>query len=194
MIYQFIKVCFIIYIKIHEITINNYNKDVEPKLLNINDSLNIFKSLSNIIGKKRIIWRYDPILFTDKYTPDYHINNFNYLIKELYQYTNKCIISFFDSYSFLTDRLSGLSVNMNQENILKISAFIGEIASKYNVKVETCAEHINLSKYGIFDAHCIDKNLIEDICGKEIFLKKIFLKENYVDVLNQLILENIILV
>ena len=31
-----------------------------------------FKELSNATSKEQIIWRYDPILFTNKYTPEYH--------------------------------------------------------------------------------------------------------------------------
>lgn len=33
-----------------------------------------FKKLSSIIGKERIVWRYDPILINEHYTIEYHKN------------------------------------------------------------------------------------------------------------------------
>ncbi len=36
----------------------------------------IFQKLSNKIGKDKVIWRYDPIIFTNKYNPAYHLKAF----------------------------------------------------------------------------------------------------------------------
>ena len=38
-----------------------------------------------------------------------------------------------------------------------------EIAKKYNLKIDTCAEEIDLSMYGIGHSSCIDKDKIEKI-------------------------------
>jgi Domain of unknown function (DUF1848) len=49
-----------------------------------------FKKLSDLIGPNRVIWRYDPILLNDTYTPEYHIRYFEKIAKELSPYTKKC--------------------------------------------------------------------------------------------------------
>ena len=82
-----------------QFTVNAYGKDVEVNVPNKNDVIiPAFRKLSNRIGRDRVIWRYDPILLTEKYTMDYHVNYFNELAKRLSGYTHKCVISFVDLY------------------------------------------------------------------------------------------------
>ncbi|MPM44485.1 hypothetical protein SDC9_91163 [bioreactor metagenome] len=42
------------------------------------------------------------------------------------------------------------------------------IAEKYNLKMETCAEEIDLSEYGIDHGSCIDKKMIEQVANCEL--------------------------
>lgn len=44
----------------------------------------IFQKLSNKIGKDKVIWRYDLIIFTNKYNPAYHLKAFGQIAKELH--------------------------------------------------------------------------------------------------------------
>lgn len=53
-----------------QFTLTGYGRDVEPGLPDKRAVLlPIFQKLSMAIGKKRVIWRYDPILFSPLYTP-----------------------------------------------------------------------------------------------------------------------------
>ena len=36
----------------------------------------VFQELSEKIGKQKVIWRYDPIFFSDRYTKEYHLKAF----------------------------------------------------------------------------------------------------------------------
>lgn len=51
------------------------------------------------IGMKKVIWRYDPIIFTKKYSPEYHLKAFEQIATALKGYTEKCVISFVDIYA-----------------------------------------------------------------------------------------------
>ena len=54
-----------------QFTLTPYGKDVEPGVPSKNDIiLPAFQELSRRIGPERGIWRYDPILFTNRYTMD----------------------------------------------------------------------------------------------------------------------------
>ena len=59
----------------------------------------IFQELSDKIGSKKLIWRYDPIFFSDRYTVEYHLKAFKSIAEALKGYTKKCVISFVDIYS-----------------------------------------------------------------------------------------------
>src|SRR6056297_3462321 len=47
-------------------TLNNYPEILEPRLPDLEKRIEVFKKLSEKIGKKRVIWRYDPIIISNK--------------------------------------------------------------------------------------------------------------------------------
>ena len=49
-------------------TITAYGRDVEPNVPDIDESVKTLIELSEIVGKEKVLWRYDPILLTEKYT------------------------------------------------------------------------------------------------------------------------------
>ena len=83
-----------------QFTLTGYGKDMETNLPDKKGQLiPAFQELAGKIGKKRVIWRYDPIVFTKKYTPDYHIRAFTQIAEALDGCTEKCVISFVDIYA-----------------------------------------------------------------------------------------------
>src|SRR5699024_8951114 len=54
------------------VTITPYDQDIEPNLRAKLEIMKTFVSLSKMIGKKRVIWRYDPILLNKRYTTEFH--------------------------------------------------------------------------------------------------------------------------
>lgn len=83
-----------------QFTLTGYGQDIEP---GVPDKRKIviptFQQLSTSIGLNRVIWRYDPILFTPMYTPEYHLRAFSYIAEALKGFTNRCVISFVDRYA-----------------------------------------------------------------------------------------------
>ena len=60
-----------------QFTLTGYGRDIEPNLPDKRKELiPAFQKLSEKIGKEKVIWRYDPILLSDKYTADYHLRAF----------------------------------------------------------------------------------------------------------------------
>ena len=157
-----------------QFTVNSYGKDIELNVPNKNDIIiPAFRELSNRIGADRVIWRYDPILLTEKYTIDYHVNYFNELAKRLSGYTDKCIISFLDLYRNTQTHLKDLGIlPLGDKEMYELAERLVEIANKNNLIVESCAEKINLEKFGIQHGHCIDCSLFEKILNCKMHLSK----------------------
>ena len=83
-----------------QFTLTSYGHDIEKNIPSKREKIfNAFKKLSDEIGSKKVIWRYDPIIITDKYTLDYHKKYFEKIAKTLNGYTERCIISFMYIYS-----------------------------------------------------------------------------------------------
>ena len=77
-------------------TITSYGNDVEANVPCIDKSIDTLKKLSEIVGKDRVSWRFDPILLTEKYTTDYHIKEFEYITSRLHDNVSFCVFSFVD--------------------------------------------------------------------------------------------------
>lgn len=150
-----------------QFSLNSYGKDVEQNVPSKNDEvIDTFKRLSDKIGNEKVIWRYDPILINQIYTIDYHVSYFEKLALHLKDYTQKCTISFIDFYSKIKKNIEQLNiVSLTYEEKEALAGKLFEIASGYGLKLDTCAEGIELSHLGIGHAKCVDDELISKIVG-----------------------------
>ena len=150
-----------------QFTLTGYGRDIEPNLPNKRKELiPAFQKLSEKIGKEKVIWRYDPILLSDKYTADYHLRAFEEIAGNLAGYTEKAVISFVDLYEKTWRNIRGLGIRLaTEKEMMGLAAEMARIASKYNLEIESCAEQWDFQKVGIQRGSCIDKKLIERIIG-----------------------------
>lgn len=157
-----------------QFTLNAYGKDMEAGIPSKNDVIvPAFQTLSRIIGSERIIWRYDPIILTPTYAQEYHVHYFEELAKRLSGYTDKCFISFVDMYRHLGQVSRDMQfLPLDTEQIYELTGRFADIAHKYNLKLETCAEAVDLSQFGIRHGHCIDGALFERIIGQPLSITK----------------------
>lgn len=157
-----------------QFTVTGYGQDVEQ---NLPDKKQViiptFKKLSETIGKEKVIWRYDPILINEKYTVEYHVKAFAEIARELSEYTEKIIISFVDLYAKTQRNTKDLNMRgLTDEEMLALGSSLAKIASEYDLRIESCAENIDLRSVGIEHGHCVDRELIERITGFKMKCEK----------------------
>lgn len=154
-------------------TINPYNKLIEENVPLKKDVIENFRSLSEIIGPNRVIWRYDPILLTNMIDVEYHIRYFEELAKRLKGYTNRCVISFVDLYKKTVSNTRELMMKEPTDVEMHFLAHnLSSIAKEYGMEIASCSESIDLDFDGVRHGCCIDRNLIEEIVGYKIDVKK----------------------
>ena len=156
-----------------QFTINPYDKQIEKNVPFKATIIETFSKLSQQIGRNRVIWRYDPILITDKIDIAYHVKYFEELAKRLENLTTRCVISFVDLYKKTIRNTKDLNMREPSQAEMKcLAEKIVNIARRYGIQVLSCAESVNLSEEGVEHGCCIDPNLIEEICGYHIDVKK----------------------
>jgi DNA repair photolyase len=156
-----------------QFTLNPYDKDIESRLPCKIELLETFKKLSDIIGPQKVIWRYDPVLLNKKYTVFYHIDKFYEFVGKLKGYTEKVTFSFIDFYKKITKNIKTVGIDLitvEEKNI--IADNFSRIAKENNLLIDTCAEDIDLSKYNMAHARCIDDRLIAKIIGYNFIAEK----------------------
>ena len=151
------------YIYYFQFTLNAYGKGVEPNIPSKNDVIiPAFQKLSKKIGKDKVVWRYDPIFFNDTYTMEYHVKYYKTLTDKLSEYTEKCTVSFLDFYRKTQRNTAKLGiVKPSLQQKIELMQQFSEIAKAAGIHIDTCAEDIDLSEFGIGHAHCIDKEIFE---------------------------------
>ncbi|MDR1663403.1 MAG: DUF1848 domain-containing protein [Clostridiales bacterium] len=158
-----------------QFTLTPYGKDIEPDIPGKPDIIiPAFKRLSKTIGADRVIWRYDPILISEKYSAAYHVRAFKKLAEELHGHTRKVTVSFIDvNYRGLKSNTKELALQEFPPTIqIELASRLSEIARSYGLAIDTCAEKIDLRPYGIEHARCIDDKLLGKLFGRNLNVGK----------------------
>lgn len=157
-----------------QFTLTGYGNDIEKKLPNKKtEMIPIFQRLSQKIGKERIIWRYDPILFSDRYTVEYHLKAFTSIAEALNGYSEKCVISFVDAYPKNKKNMEQIScIDLKETELRAFVKELSTVAEKNHFKIGSCAEKIDLSECGVVHNSCIDRELIERLIGCKLKVNK----------------------
>lgn len=157
-----------------QFTLTGYGNDVERNLPNKKTSvIPVFQELSNRIGKEKVVWRYDPIFFSNRYNAKYHLKAFRSIAEALSGYTEKCVISFLDIYPKNKKNMDNLlSYDLSDSELREFAKELSNIAKENHIKIGSCAEKVDLDEYGIIHNSCIDKELIEKIIGCKLKINK----------------------
>lgn len=151
-----------------QFTVTPYGNSVETALRPKEDILRTFEALSKKIGRRRVLWRYDPILLTDLYDAAYHKKQFEGLCRRLCASTESVTVSFVDFY-----QKQGIKQPYrapDEGETAELSQSLAHTARRYGMIPKACCERPELSAYGIEKASCIDKAVIERICGAKLRL------------------------
>ncbi|HHY09267.1 MAG TPA: DUF1848 domain-containing protein [Firmicutes bacterium] len=156
-----------------QFTLTPYDGLIEKRLPPKEKLLETFQALSQAVGAARVIWRYDPIFLSRKITLEDHFQSFTSLAQSLAGFTERCVISFFDVYRKIKRRAekSGLRAPKKAEMII-LGRELAAVASQNGLEMFTCAEGIDLTRFGIRKGKCIDDALIEKISGISLTVKK----------------------
>lgn len=157
-----------------QFTLTAYDRDVEPGLPSKNRVLiPAFQELARRLGKERVVWRYDPIFLSDRYTMDYHCRCFQILARRLGRYTERCIVSFLDLYRNTERQLRPLGMRLlNAAEQWRLLQDFSEIAKAQGFSLNICSEAGDFAPLGVGPSHCVDKALLERIGGCELRLGK----------------------
>lgn len=166
------------YLYYFQYTLLDYPRAIDPRTPPLDESLESFRILAEHIGPERVIWRYDPILFSNVTDLHFHKERFNYIAKALKGRTHRAVISIVDIYRKARKRLEGLSrkgVKINacrQKELEDLMRAISHYAQENGMEVRSCAEERDFLTFGIRPGKCVDGEFISKIFGLEIEDKK----------------------
>lgn len=145
-------------------TITAYGKDIEPGVPSIGESIETLIALSKQVGKERIAWRYDPVLLTERYTVETHLQTFEQMASVLAPSLDRCIFSFVEMYKKLAVNMPEL-IPLTEQDKETLAEGLGAIAKKYGIYLQTCGTNGDYTRYGIHSSGCMTLEILGQANG-----------------------------
>ena len=145
-------------------TLNDYETDgLEKKVPTVQERIDTFKRLVDRIGLGRVIWRFDPLVLTDKISANVLLEKIERIGDQLKGYTEKLVFSFADiaTYRKVKHNLKESNINYiewNEPDMVDFAKRLVELNKKWGFTLATCGEKIDLP--GVAHNSCIDHDLI----------------------------------
>lgn len=152
-----------------QFTLTPYDNRIERYLRSKQEIETTFRELSKRLGKNRVVWRYDPILYAEHIDLSYHQEQLRRLCTLLEGYTDMVVISFADLYRKLGNPLFTAPPQAERD---MLAVYIGETAPQYGIRPVVCCEAEDYTRYGIGSSSCIDKARIESVIGSPICVRR----------------------
>ena len=159
-------------------TLNDYEAEgLEPNVPPLSQRIETFRRAVEALGRGAVVWRFDPLILTDKINIDTLLEKIAHIANALTGYTEKLVFSFADieSYKKVSHnlRLSGINYReWDEESMQEFALRLSTLnRDNWNFRLATCAERIDLSEYGIEHNRCIDPELISRLTPHDAILQ-----------------------
>ena len=149
------------------VTITPYGKDLEPNVPDYPTVIQSFQKLSRKVGIPSIAWRYDPILLSEAWTIERHIDVFQSMAAALSGYTNICVISFIDLYKKVKRNFPEAKTVSTEDQIQLTKAFVA-IGKQYGFTIKPCGESRTLEALGADCSGCMTVKTFETAIGQNL--------------------------
>lgn len=162
-------------------TLLNNPPELDPHVPRLESALRTFRELASQIGPQKVIWRYDPIVFSPKTDAYFHQRAYRQIAEALQGSTFRSVISLVDLYRKTQKRLDdlarqGLEILTYTGQPLpwfaKLMHTLAKIAHDNGMEIVSCAEEIDLQPYDIHPGKCIDDDYIARVFGLEVTHQK----------------------
>lgn len=149
-------------------TLNDYEEEgLEKGVPPLSQRIETFKLLVDRLGKGRVIWRFDPMILTDKISIDDLLEKVRNIGDQLRDFTEKLVFSFadIDSYRKVKTNIEKIGINYTDWDENLMNEFASKLSymnreRKWDFRLATCGEKIDLEQHGIEHNHCVDDDLI----------------------------------
>ena len=147
-----------------QFTLNDYDAEqLEPGVPRLAERIDTFKRIVDEQGLGSVVWRFDPLILTDKISEELLLHKISAIAEQLKGYTEKLVFSFADitGYRSVARNLRAASIDFREWDTETMLTFARRLADmRLPFRVATCAEAIDLEEFGIEHNRCIDPELI----------------------------------
>ncbi len=146
------------------VTMTPYGRALEPGVpfkADVNDAC---IGISDRIGRDRMVWRYDPVVFGPGMGIDYHRRKFSMMCREASEWTDRCVVSFLDVYGKLNRLVEdGTLRRVTRTEEDAFAEMVSEVAGDHGMTVTGCCTDRDMSDTGILRRGCLDRGTMRSL-------------------------------
>lgn len=149
-----------------QFTLNDYEADaLEKGVPPLGERMETFHLLKERLGIGGVIWRFDPMILTDKTGVDELLRKVESIANQLKGAMEKLVFSFADIIEYRKvkanlDR-SGIAYRLWTPTLMEqLAKGLSGLNQGWGFRLATCGEKIDIGQYGIEHNRCIDGDLI----------------------------------
>jgi hypothetical protein len=146
-------------------TVTGAPRALEPRVPGWEKAVDVFRQLAEHIGPRRVLWRFDPILFTDELDATFYVERFREIATALSGATERCYFSFAVFYGKVARRLGEAGVcyfDPPLEKRLSLVEAMAGIADECGITLHACCQDA-LVGGRVQKAHCVDGDLLAEL-------------------------------
>lgn len=156
-----------------QFTLNDYEEEgLEPHVPPLDERIETFRYLSNRLGKDRVIWRFDPLIVGRNLPVTNLLTKVQRVGEAIHDFTEKLIFSFadIDSYAKVKRnlRIAGFDYTEFTPELMEETARgLQYLNRHWGLALASCAEKIDLARFGIKHNCCIDGDLMVKLFSED---------------------------
>jgi hypothetical protein len=148
-------------------TLNDYDAErLEPGVPHVGERIETFIRLSRRIGKGRVVWRFDPLVLSERITVQDLLEKIGSIGDRIAPFTGRLVFSFVD-----IEKYTKVRRNLQAGGIAGAREFTGDevdefctglaaLNRRWMLSVTACAEGRDLSRFGIGRGQCVSYDLM----------------------------------
>lgn len=148
-------------------TLNDYDEEgLEPGVPSADERMNTFLHLSRRIGSGRVVWRFDPLILSDRINVSDLLEKIHRTGDRIAPFTRRLVFSFVDieKYAKVRRNLKAAGVTgareFTEDEVTEFCEGLAALNRRWGLTITACAERRDLSRYGISRGQCISGDLM----------------------------------
>jgi hypothetical protein len=153
-------------------TINGYPRVLESRVVSPEKSVEHFRRVADTYGQRRIVWRYDTIVFSSETPADFHRQNFERLAAAVEGATDEVVVSFAQIYKKTLRNMNEAAQEHGftwsdppDEDKIALLRDLAAMASARSLALKVCSQKAYLIDE-VGEARCVDAQRIMDVAGR----------------------------
>lgn len=145
-----------------QFTITGHPRALEPGIIPTAEAVEQLQEVSRQFGPDSVVWRFDPIVYTQHGGPTETLERFDRLSKQLEGYTRRCTISFMSPYRRQQKAFAQAGLQHTEPTPAErrgMAAELGARARAHGMELSACCNEDVLSET-VTKAHCVDADLL----------------------------------